>query len=78
MMHVQSSLNFIRLLRVIITPLLRGENDSKQSDEFQAMGRAVVLLLKPIIVLLCCHFQGCHGCLNSLILGTDFFTRLLI
>ena len=35
-----SSLNFIRLLRVVITPsvttLLRGENDSKQSDEFQA------------------------------------------
>ena len=35
------SLNFIRLLRVIITPsvtsLLRGENDSKQSDEFQAI-----------------------------------------
>ena len=34
------SLNFIRLLRVVITPsvtqLLRGENDSKQSDEFQA------------------------------------------
>ena len=35
------SLNFIRLLRVVITPsvtlLLRGENDSKQLDEFQAM-----------------------------------------
>ena len=34
------SLNFIPLLRVVITPsvmlLLRGENDSKQSDEFQA------------------------------------------
>ena len=34
------SLNFIRLLQVVITPsvmsLLRGENDSKQSDEFQA------------------------------------------
>ena len=34
------SLNFIRLLRVVITPsvtsLLRGENDSKQSDELQA------------------------------------------
>ena len=34
------SLNFIRLLRVAITPsvmsLLRGENDSNQSDEFQA------------------------------------------
>ena len=30
-----ASLNFIRLLRVVITPL-RGENDSKQSDEFQA------------------------------------------
>ena len=30
-------LNFIPLLRVVITPcLLRGENDSKQSDEFQA------------------------------------------
>ena len=35
------SLNFIRLLWVVITPsvtsLLRGENDSKHSDEFQAM-----------------------------------------
>ena len=35
------SVNFIRLLRVVITPsvttLLRGENDSKQSDEFQAI-----------------------------------------
>ena len=35
-----ASLNFIRLLRVVITPsvtqLLRGENDYKQSDEFQA------------------------------------------
>ena len=30
------SLNFIRLLRVVITPSVRGENDSKQSDEFQA------------------------------------------
>ena len=29
------SLNFIRLLRVVITPSV-GENDSKQSDEFQA------------------------------------------
>ena len=38
--RVRVSLNFIRLLRVVITPsvttLLRGENDSKQSDEFQA------------------------------------------
>ena len=38
----QCSLNFIRLLRVVITPpvttLLRGENDSKQSDEIQARG----------------------------------------
>ena len=35
-----TSLTFIQLLRVVITPsittLLRGENDSKQSDEFQA------------------------------------------
>ena len=35
-----NSLNFIRLLRIVITPsvttLLRGQNDSKQSDEFQA------------------------------------------
>ena len=30
------SLNFIRLLRVLITPSVRGGNDSKQSDEFQA------------------------------------------
>ena len=33
------SLNFIRLLRVVITPsvtsMLRGENDSRQSDEIQ-------------------------------------------
>ena len=44
------SLNFTRLLRVAITPsvtsLLRGENDSKQSDEFQAtntrVGMAVI------------------------------------
>ena len=39
-MYGLCSLNFIRLLRVVITPsvtsLLRGENDSKQSDEFQA------------------------------------------
>ena len=34
MLHV--SLNFIRLIRVVITPSVRGENDSKQSDEFQA------------------------------------------
>ena len=37
---VLCSLNFIRLLRVVITlsvtRLLRGENDSKQADEFQA------------------------------------------
>ena len=34
------SQNFIRFLRVVITPsvaVLRGENDSKQSDEFQAI-----------------------------------------
>ena len=40
MKALHNSLNFIRLLRVVITPsvttLLRGENDSKQSDEFQA------------------------------------------
>ena len=40
-----NSLNFIRLLRVVITlsvtTLLRGENDSKQSDEFQAMNSTV-------------------------------------
>ena len=36
-------LNFIRLPRVVTTPsvtsLLRGENDLKQSDEFQARPR---------------------------------------
>ena len=32
-----ASLNFIRLLRVVITPSVRGENDSKQSDEFQTI-----------------------------------------
>ena len=30
------NLNFIRLLRVVITPSVRGENNSMQSDEFQA------------------------------------------
>ena len=38
-----ASLNFIRLPRVVITPtvttLLRGENDSKRSDEVQAKER---------------------------------------
>ena len=34
------SLNFIRLLRVVITPSVV-ENDSKQSDEFQAMDACV-------------------------------------
>ena len=36
-----SSLNFIRLLWVVITPLVRGENDSKQRDEFQASALVV-------------------------------------
>ena len=40
MLHV--SLNFIRLLRVVITPSVRGENDSKQSDEFQASYMSVM------------------------------------
>ena len=44
----QCSLNFIRLLRVVITPpvtmLLRGENDSKQSDEIQAPGGTQYIL----------------------------------
>ena len=42
-LNFTSSLNFIRLLRVVITPsvtLLRGEKDSKQSDEFQAISQA--------------------------------------
>ena len=43
----QTSLNFIRLLRVVFTPsvtsLLRGENDSKQSDEIQDIRRRVCL-----------------------------------
>ena len=38
-----ASLNFIRLPRVVITPsvttLLRGENDSKQSDKVEAKER---------------------------------------
>ena len=42
---MKPSLNFIRLLRVVITlsvtSLLRGENDSKQSDEFQATWKPV-------------------------------------
>ena len=40
---LRGRLNFIRLPRVVTTPsvmsLLRGENDSKQSDEFQARPR---------------------------------------
>ena len=39
----QISLNFIRLLRVVITPSVRGENDSKQSDEFQANNQISLL-----------------------------------
>ena len=44
------SLDFIRLLRVVITPsvttLWKGENESKQSDEFQATkGQALVNIL---------------------------------
>ena len=45
------SLNFIRfiILRVVITPsvtsLRRGENDSKQSDEIQAIFTAVVVVV---------------------------------
>ena len=42
------SLNFLRLLLVVITPSvtsLRGENDSKPSDEFQAIS---VLALKGL------------------------------
>ena len=43
------SLNFIRLLRVVIIPL-RGENDSKQLDEFQARkGLAFYKLMVYII-----------------------------
>ena len=45
------SLNFIRLLRVVITPsvttLLRGEKDLKQSDEIQAISVVVILTLIP-------------------------------
>ena len=45
-----ASLNFIRLLRVVITPsvtsLLRGENDSKQSDEFQAKIQRLLVVAK--------------------------------
>ena len=41
-----TSLNFTRLLRVIITPsVTSGENDSKQSDEFQA--RAITWFFNP-------------------------------
>ena len=43
-----SSLNFIRLLRVVFTPSVRGENDSKQSDEFQATcHRCSLMLMDP-------------------------------
>ena len=42
------SLNFIRILRVVISPsvtsLLRGEKDSKQSDEIQATATQAVAM----------------------------------
>ena len=42
----KSSLNFIRLLRVVIIPsVVERENDSKQSDEFQAKQKEEVSLL---------------------------------
>ena len=50
-----SSLNFTRLLRVVITPsvtLLRGENDSKQSDEFQANFSPVFSCFLFIIIII--------------------------
>ena len=42
--------NFIRLLRVVITPsvTLRGENDSKQSDEFQAISTSQVIFIRVV------------------------------
>ena len=42
--------NFIRLLRVVITPsvTLRGENDSKQSDEFQAISTSQVIVIRVV------------------------------
>ena len=47
----QLSLNFSRLLRVVITPsvtsLLRVENDSKQSDEFQASDSSKISAFEP-------------------------------
>ena len=49
----KNSLNFIRLLRVVITTsvtsLLRGENDSKQSDEFQARKRKEKKNTEPVL-----------------------------
>ena len=49
------SLNFIRLLRGVITPsvttLLRGENDSKQSDEFQANSFCVFVFQGSLLVI---------------------------
>ena len=35
--NIGVSLNFIRLLRVVITPSVERKNDSKQLDEFQAI-----------------------------------------
>ena len=47
------SLNFIRLLRVVITPsLLRGENYSKQWDEFQAICICVVWSIKLRLIVI--------------------------
>ena len=42
--------NFIRVLRVVITPsvTLRGENDSKQSDEFQAISTSQVIVIRVV------------------------------
>ena len=42
--------NFIRLLQVVITPsvTLRGENDSKQSDEFQAISTSQVIVIRVV------------------------------
>ena len=42
--------NFIRLLRDVLTSsvTLRGENDSKQSDEFQAIVTSQVIVIRVV------------------------------
>ena len=76
------SLNFIRLLRVVITPcLLRGENDSKQSDEFQASkyhpNKQISWLVIPDEICLIASSLRCKSILYMAIKASVNFRRLL-